>query len=299
MWLRWVVSNLLHQMAEEKVRHVVDQARHLVEPTLRGKSSTTTEADAQTQLPPPHVALVFALALESGGLVDRMTNVVAMNCPAFLERTGTLGATRLVVAESGVGCAAAEQATEDVIKLHRPQWIVSTGFASALTASLRRGHILMADTILDQRHHGLEVGFRIPATTLSATPGLHVGSLLTVDRLIRDAAEKESLAEEFGAVACDMETAAVARACQRRRVKFLSVRIITDELSDTLPPEVERMLDQQTWAAKLGAATGAVFHRPGSVKDMWRLREAALRSADRLAQFLTGIVPQLTRDAGQ
>ena len=116
-----------------------------------------------------------------------------------------------------------------------------------------------------------------------------------VDRrqLVRQRDEKEQLAAEFGAVACDMETMAVAQVCRRRQVRFLSVRIISDGLDDRLPPEVEHMLDQQSLAGKLGAATRAVFQRPGSVKDMWKLREIAHRASDRLAKFLVGVVPQL------
>ena len=73
--------------------------------------------------------------------------------------------------------------------------------------------------------------------------------------------------------------------------RFLSVRIISDGLDDRLPPEVERMLDQHSLAGKLGAATRAIFQRPGSVKDMWKLQEIAHRASDRLANFLVGRDP--------
>jgi adenosylhomocysteine nucleosidase len=211
---------------------------------------------------------------------------------------GILGGKRFVVAESGVGRAAAGRATEDVIKIHRPRWVVSAGFAGALVSDLHRGHMLMADSVMDEQRRPLEVGFRISRDDLAASPGLHVGRLLTVDQVIRHGAEKEALAKQYEAVACDMETIAVAQTCRRRRVGFLSVRIISDALDDTLPPEIERMLEQPNWAAKLGAATGAIFHRPASVKDMWRLRETALRMSDRLAQFLVGMLPQLIAASG-
>jgi adenosylhomocysteine nucleosidase len=237
--------------------------------------------------------LLFALGLESGGLVDRLTDLVTTECPAFVEHTGLLDGRPVMIAESGVGRDAAVQATEDLIKLHRPQWIVSTGFAGALVPDLQCGHILMADSLVDSHRHPLEVGFRIAPQTIEAMPSLHVGRLLTVDQLFRRRGEKEQLAAEFGAVACDMETIAVAQVCHRRQVRFLSVRIISDGLDDRLPAEVEHMLDQQSLAGKLGAATRAVFQRPGSLKDMWKLREIAHRASDRLAKFLFGVVPQL------
>ncbi|NQT40578.1 MAG: hypothetical protein HQ581_24005, partial [Planctomycetes bacterium] len=40
-------------------------------------------------------------------------------------------------------------------------------------------------------------------------------------------------------------------------------------------------------------AAAAIWRRPGSVKDMWRLRENAMVASDRLAEFLAGMIGQL------
>jgi adenosylhomocysteine nucleosidase len=298
MWLRWVVSNLLNEMAENKMQHAVERAKHLVQ-AARGPRPGQDPLKATSPLAAPEVALLFALNLESGGLVDRATNVVTTECPAFVERAGLLDGRSVIIAESGVGQQAAMQAAEDLIKIHHPRWIVATGFAGALVPAVQCGDILMADSIVDCHHQPLEVGFRIAPQVVEATPSLRVGRLLTVDQLVRRRDEKEKLAAEFGAVACDMETMAIAQVCRRRQVRFLSVRIISDGLDGRLPPEVEHMLDQHSVAGKLGAATRAVFRRPGSIKDMWKLQETARRASDRLANFLVGVIPQLlSSDSG-
>ena len=90
-----------------------------------------------------------------------------------------------------------------------------------------------------------------------------------------------------------METLAVADVCRREKVRFLSVRVISDALDDELPQEIERLLDQKSLASKLGAAAGAVFNRPSSVKDMWNLKEQAIQASDRLARFLASTIAQL------
>jgi adenosylhomocysteine nucleosidase len=292
MWLRWVVSNLLNEMAEEKMQQAVDRAKYLVQ-SARGPRAGIDPSRPLEETPAPDIALLFALNLESGGLVDRLTQAVTTQCPAMVERIGRLDGRPVIVAESGVGQRAAQQAAEDLIRIHHPQWIVAAGFAGALVTSLERGHIVMADSLVDGGHQSLSVGFRIAPQVVEATPLLHVGRLLTVDRLVRQREDKERLAAEFGAIACDMETMAIAQVCQRRQVRFLAVRIISDGLDDRLPPEVERMLDQPSLAGKLGAATRALFQRPGSVKDMWKLQEIARRASDRLAGFLAGVIPQL------
>lgn len=292
MWLRWVVSNLLNEMAEEKMQQAMERAKQLVQ-TARGPRAGIDPLRPLEAAPAPEVALLFALNLESGGLVDRLTRAVTTECPAMVERIGLLDGRPVIVAESGVGQRAAEQAAEDLIRIHHPRWIIAAGFAGALVPSLERGHILMADSLVDSSHQSLNVGFRIAPQVVEATPLLHVGRLLTVDRLVRQREEKERLAVEFDAIACDMETMAIAQACRRQQVRFLAVRIISDGLDDRLPQEVERMLDQPSLAGKLGAATRALFQRPGSVKDMWKLQEIARRASDRLAGFLAGVIPQL------
>ena len=74
----------------------------------------------------------------------------------------------------------------------------------------------------------------------------------------------------------------------------LSVRAISDATTVTndLPPEVLSLLGP-TGTTRLGAALGAIFKRPESVRDMWKLRESAHSAAGRLATFLDGIVIQL------
>lgn len=299
MWLRWVVSNLLSQVGEDKMRQAVAHAKTVVEPALRRQMHATGDASAD-EAPEPtgpcDLVVLFALGLESGGLIDQMTDVVTTRCATFVERAGKLDGKRLVVCETGVGCEAAAGATDDLIKVYQPRWIVSAGFAGALSPELRRGHVVMASSLVDEQRQPLQVGFQMDPAVIQATPSLHVGRLLTIDRLVRHRQEKEQLAIDYDAIACDMETTAVAQACRRQQVRFLSVRIISDQLDDKLPAEVEHMLEQDSLAGKLGAATRALFQRPGSVKDMWKLREAALRASDRLAKFLIGVLPQLDSD---
>lgn len=290
MSLRWVVSNLLHQMAEEKMHAALQRAQQVARGAPQAGPDDPSPA---ATLPPPQVAVLFALGIESGGLVDRITGTVTTRCPAFLERIGLLDGRSLVIAESGVGRQAAGRATEDLIKIHQPRWIVAAGFASALVDSLPTGHIVMPDVIVDHQHRPLEVGFKIDPEVIAATPRLHTGWLVTVDQVVRRRADKEALAAAYGAVICDMETMAVAEVCRRHQTRFLAVRVVSDGLDDRLPPEVERLLNQPSLAGKLGAATRAVFQRPGSLKDMWQLQEQAQRASDRLATFLCGVLPQL------
>jgi len=286
MMLRWLVANYIRQTAGQKISKAVSEA-------ARQQSPANAEKGNVDELPPCEIAFIFATAIESDGFVNLMEDRSTTRCASYVEHAGRLGGHPLVVAESGVGAKAAAKATDDVIAVSKPGWIVSAGFAGALAEGIGRGHVLMADDLVNVRDDHLSVGFKIDRGVVEATRGLHLGRLLSIDRLVDSPDQRRELGVRYHAAACDMETMAVAEVCRQRRVRFLSVRVITDAVDDRLPPEVERLTKQKTMAGKLGVATGAVFKRPGTAKDLWRLREDALKASDRLAKFLSGVVPQL------
>jgi adenosylhomocysteine nucleosidase len=299
MLLRWLVNQYLRDAAEQKVREVVGDAfterapRKPAEPTAALASQSPSAAGIDDEFIPCDVAFIFALGIESGGLVDALKGAETSRLKHGLERAGKLDGREVVIVESGVGAAAAARATKAAIDFYKPRWVVSAGFAGALDERLRRGHVLMADSVASETGEQLSVGIKMEPAVIEATKGLHVGRLLTVDRLIRRPDERRQLATDHAALACDMETYAVAQACREANTRLLSVRIISDTLDDELPPEIEHLLAQKSLAGKIGAAAGAVMHRFSAAKDLWKLREDALKASDRLAKFLRGVVGQL------
>jgi adenosylhomocysteine nucleosidase len=153
----------------------------------------------------------------------------------------------------------------------------------------------MADEVVDSHGHHIPVDLHVKRESLEHNPGLRVGRLLTLDLPLHSAEEKHRLGQNHDVLACDMETLGVARACQSRQVPFLSVRIISESVHDELPKGLERMREQKSLAGKLGAAAGALWNRPGTIKEMWQLKEDAFRASDRLAKFLAGVVANLPK----
>jgi adenosylhomocysteine nucleosidase len=64
------------------------------------------------------------------------------------------------------------------------------------------------------------------------------------------------------------------------------VRIIHDPADQTLPPDIEKLLNQKTETARLGAAIGTLWKRPSSIKDLWALKENSLVASQKLADFI-------------
>jgi adenosylhomocysteine nucleosidase len=294
MFVRQLVNAWLRQAAQEKLRETVEIARDAAARERLDSDATGEEASPPL---PCKAAFLFALGVESGGLADRLDGMLRRRYKTRTEYDGLLQGRRVLVVNSGVGAEAAGRATEKVLARHEPAWVISAGFASALGDGLRRGHIVMADSIADLSGNELEIGLKVDPQAVAAARGVHVGRLLTVDHVVRTPGERRALGEERQALACDMETMGVAQACHRHQARFLAVRVISEAVDDELPPDLEALANQKSAAAKVGAAAGALFRRPGSVKDMWRLKEEAIKASDRLAKFLESVLLQLADEA--
>jgi adenosylhomocysteine nucleosidase len=232
---------------------------------------------------------VYATPMEINSFLDRCDKLRKYVGGKFTFRGARLGDVRIAFAQSGVGAANASQATRALLDGHTPAWVVSAGFSGALLDELKIGDIVVANSLVDEQGQALEIDVGMPGDRAA---GRHVGRLLMTDRIVRSVAEKRSLAERHQSIAVDMESLAVARVCRDAHVPCMAVRAISDDLSADLPPEILTLLGD-TGTVRLGAAVGALWRRPGSIKEMWRLRETALLAALRLATFLEGVVQQL------
>ncbi len=154
---------------------------------------------------------------------------------------------------------------------------------------MKIGDLVVSDSIVDANGDSVVTPHGMHSDPAN---GLHVGRLLTADHIVRFVDEKRALAAEFEAIACDMESHAVASVCREAKVPLMIVRAITDDLSVDLPAEVHALL-ASSGASRLGATVGALWNRPESVKDLWKLREHATFAARRLAPFLASVVEQL------
>lgn len=241
---------------------------------------------------PIDLGVVFALTSESGGLEDRLTDKVWINGEAGRVCIGRAGGRTLALITTGPGEKSARVGTEALILGHRPRWIVSAGFAGALSDSVRPFDLVIPDRLLNVAGRCLQVGLTLEAPT-SDNSGLHVGPLLSVSELVRNQQQRRELASQHQALAVDLESFAVAEVCQEYKVPMWVVKIITDGIAEPLPREIAYLMKPRKWTEKLGAVTAAIWNRPGSIKDMWRLNELALRASDRLATFLLSMVRYL------
>jgi adenosylhomocysteine nucleosidase len=254
-------------------------------------SGPTRPAPAIAPPPAPaDVGIVAALPIEVAPLIARFQNVRKYASERHTVVEGDCAGKLVALITCGPGRKAGARGVALLLAGHRPRWVISLGFAGALAPGWHRNDIVLATEVVDPDGRRLAIDVHVPDQASAADE--RPGRLLTVDRIVRTAAEKAELHQRFGADVVDMETSAVAALCAERGTRFLSVRVISDDAATDLPPEVLSVLGR-TGAYRIGAAMGAVWHRPSSLKELWQLREHALAAARRLGEFVPKALERL------
>ncbi|MBI81689.1 MAG: 5'-methylthioadenosine nucleosidase [Planctomycetaceae bacterium] len=264
---------------------------------LQSNHGTVNSVTSEPLLPIGNTAcdigFVFALGTEAAGLIDELNGLVTIRGAALREHQGWLGGQQVSIVESGVGQAKAVSATKDLIRARQPEWVISAGFSGSLVESVHRGDLVVANQLGTCQGGQLTVDLQMEADEQA---GLHVGKILMTDQLVSSSSSKRSLAEQFSALAVDMESFAVAEVCHQERVRFLAVRVILDGVDDDLPGHLGKVLNAESNSERLGATLNALFRRPSTARDLWNLRQSSLEMSNRLAKFLRSLVGQLTGD---
>ncbi len=241
--------------------------------------------DARVVAPAPvpaDVGIVAALPLEVGDLIDSLKRVRKYQTASLSVIEGEHRGKIVAIAVGGAGRPAARRAAELLVAGHRPSWIISAGFAGALNPTLDRNDLVLPGEVIDPEGRRFAV---CPPESLVAGVPHHQGRLLTVDRIILDSTEKAELHRSSLADLVDMESSAVAALCDEKLVRFLALRVISDDARGDLPREVATLLSR-SGSYRVGAAIRAIWNRPSSLKDFWTLHERAVEAADRLAKFV-------------
>ena len=121
---------------------------------------------------------------------------------------------------------------------------------------------------------------------------LHLGKLVTAPRVVAAASEKRRLGEQTGALAVDMESAAVAQCAAAAGVPMVALRAITDSADENLPLDFELCFDPdgQFHPTRL---IGLLARRPLAVGGFMRLGRHSARAGQALASFLAWYLPRV------
>ncbi len=150
---------------------------------------------------------------------------------------------------SGVGKEKVESALYPLFQRERKSTVIlNLGFAGALDPRLDWGNWVLCDKIY---YLSREFSQKVPLNTeLIALEEarryfgdkkvpFQVGSLVTVDRVCAGEAIKEQLFKETEASVVDMEAYHLAKVASRKNVFFLSVKIVSDTVGDSVEEAIK------------------------------------------------------------
>ena len=241
------------------------------------------------------VAITFALPAESAEFLRRLRDKSRADRDGIRTIRGKIDDRAVEVLHTGVGKNVCRQRMAKFLsgtgRIRRGEhdqhfdYLISAGFAGALNDRLQVGDLLIAknfSTLWSAENR----------SSLSSLP-IHIADLLTVPALINSGEDRNKLALTSGAVAVDMETEFIARACTVHGVPLLSLRVVSDTPKELFPAPTNVLFDierQQTQMLKLATYIFAHPHRvPRLVQFARRIARARKILADALVALVHGL----------
>ena len=210
------------------------------------------------------LGLVAPMPSELAPLVKTLGLTRAGDDPYHRGRVGNL---EVVAVRSGMGLERAERAARGLIEETDPEHVIVVGIAGGLGPSAV-GSIVRPAVVVD----------RSARETFTATPLAEAQGVISSSDDFALSAELVAELVGDGVVAVDMETAAVARACRDRDVRWSAVRVISDLVSDH-PDDAVLGLARPDGSPDPAAALRFVVRHPSRIPQLVRLGRDASRAA--------------------
>lgn len=194
--------------------------------------------------------IIAAMKIEAELIEAAMTDKTSEECGMIKFCTGRIGMNDVILAVCGIGKVFAAMCAQTMIVKYAPDAIINTGIGGTLTKELSIGDVAVSTALvqhdMDTSALGDPIGMIsiIDQITLPAAPALtermlgllkarginaHAGIIASGDQFIGSSEKKLWIAETFGAIACEMEGAAIAQVCYVNKVPFCVIRAISDD----------------------------------------------------------------------
>lgn len=170
---------------------------------------------------------------------------------------------KLVICQCGVGKVAAAMCAQMMASYYHVDMIVNIGVGGALVPGMKIGdlcigtHVVQHDldttalgdppgyvSGLGTVHLACDGAMVLKFQRIAEKIGLRAasGTIATGDVFVSDAALKHEIASNFGAIMCDMESAAIAQVCYANDVMFSVLRAASDRGDENASEEYEQSM---------------------------------------------------------
>ena len=197
------------------------------------------------------IGIIGAMRAEVDALIEKLENKSVETVSGIPFYKGVLSGREVVIAPCGVGKVFAALCAQTMILKYAPEYILHTGVAGSLTTDLPVGSITLGDRLVQHDMDTSALGD--PKGLISGIDRIYlptdkalcdgvcaaakklgypfaVGCIASGDRFIAETQEKRAVAQEFDAIACEMEGAAIAQVCYVNETPLCVIRAISDSL---------------------------------------------------------------------
>ncbi len=256
------------------------------------------------------ILLFYAFAREIAPFKRRVVRRTPLALDGLHGFRAEIGGKQFAVVGHGIGHQRATETARRAFDLiPGADLVIGTGVVGALSSGLKPGDLVLSDRTMTIHADGhvdeqvTAVGdaqLRAVGRSL-AIAGLpySTGAILTSHRVLTTGAEKRRAKEITGAIAVDMETAAIAAEATVRGLPFVAIRAVLDEVDDEI---VGAAMADQDGNVKPLAATSFLLRNPATMLKLPRMIRNLSRATAAIADALTAIahegqVPAVTKRA--
>ncbi|MCG3399042.1 5'-methylthioadenosine/adenosylhomocysteine nucleosidase [Staphylococcus massiliensis] len=195
------------------------------------------------------IGIIGAMEEEVEILKNKIQDIEEIKIAHVIFYKGQLNNKDIVLTQSGIGKVNAAISTTLLIEKFNPEYIINTGSAGVLDASLNIGDVVVSNEVIysdaDARAFGYTFGQipNMPASfkandellkqTLDVLPQMSLngksGLIVSGDSFIGTKEQKDGIKAQLPkAMACDMEATAIGQVCYQFDVPFIVTRAISD-----------------------------------------------------------------------
>ncbi len=202
------------------------------------------------------IGIICALSIEVEGIAKLLDNKKEETFAKMKYICGTINGKQVVMTECGIGKVNAAMSTQVMIDKYNPSVIINSGIAGSISRSLKIGDIVISKDCVQHDFDGTQMGdpkgliqyndetrIDIPVSESVANKlfdacknlentNVMLGRIATGDIFVAKKEMRSAIAEEFDALACEMEGGAVAQVCYRNGVECAVLRCISDDFDE-------------------------------------------------------------------
>lgn len=217
------------------------------------------------------IAVTFALKAESKDLIARLR--------------GARIAKETKIIHTGVGRKACQRSLDKFFSRSQPDFLISSGFAGGVQEDIKSGDLILARNYSDP-------GLLALAQQILGR-GAKTVKTMTIDSITDTVSERNRIAEAANAAAVDMETEFISLACAARDIPMLSVRVISDSVTELLPAPPAVLFDVATQKTSLTKMARYLLANPTAISRLTRFSKQIRTARQNLTEALLELLERI------